>query len=182
MRKIIYSIEGNIGSGKSTLLKSLIRSMPQITPIPEPVENWQHVAGYNLLDKYYEDPERWGYTFQVNCILSRMTELSKSLEHMKMDRVYVSERSVQADKFIFARLMHKLKKLNDMEYHLYLQMFNSLENLFNKHAFTGPAHTGEKSQALHYTNPSTFSSSPTSTSSLPLAPITYRHIYLKTSP
>ena len=31
--------------------------------------------------------------------------------------------------------MHKLKKMNDLEYNLYLQMFQSLENLFNRHAF-----------------------------------------------
>jgi len=30
MRKIVYSIEGNIGSGKSTLLKLLSQKMPQI--------------------------------------------------------------------------------------------------------------------------------------------------------
>lgn len=42
---------------------------------------------------------------------------------MKNGNFYVSERSVQADKFIFAKLMHKLKKISDMEYHLYLQMF-----------------------------------------------------------
>jgi deoxyguanosine kinase len=109
--------------------------MKPIIPIPEPVENWQSVAGYNLLDKYYQDPARWGYTFQVNCILSRMTQLSQSFQTMTPDKVYVSERSVQADKFIFARLMHKLNKMTDMEYQLYLQMFESLENLFNKHAF-----------------------------------------------
>jgi deoxyguanosine kinase len=126
MRKIIYSIEGNIGSGKSTLLRSLMNSMSQITAIPEPVEKWQHVAGYNLLDKYYEDPTRWGYTFQVNCILSRMTQLSNLFESMRPDKIYVSERSVQADKFIFAKIMHKLNKMNDMEYQLYLQMFESL--------------------------------------------------------
>ena len=55
-----------------------------------------------------------------------MTQLSKSFDTMKHDKVYVSERSVQADKFIFAKLMHKLRKINDMEYHLYLQMFESL--------------------------------------------------------
>ncbi len=88
--------------------------MNQIIAIPEPVENWQYVAGYNLLDKYYEDPSRWGYTFQVNCILSRMTQLSNSFDTMRPDKFYVSERSVQADKFIFAKLMHKLKKITDM--------------------------------------------------------------------
>lgn len=136
MRKVIYSIEGNIGSGKSTLLKAVMNSMSQATIIPEPVDSWQHVGGYNLLDKYYEDPIRWGYTFQINCILSRMTQLSKSIETMKKDRVYISERSVQSDKFIFAKLQHKLRNMNDMEYHLYLQMFSSLENLFNRHAFS----------------------------------------------
>lgn len=34
MRKVIYSIEGNIGSGKSTLLKALMGSMGEVTTIP----------------------------------------------------------------------------------------------------------------------------------------------------
>jgi deoxyadenosine/deoxycytidine kinase len=64
-----------------------------------------------------------------------MTQLSDLILKMQNNHIYISERSVQADKFIFAKLMHKLKKMNDLEYNLYLQMFQSLENLFNRHAF-----------------------------------------------
>ena len=65
-------------------------SMNEVTIIPEPVDSWQHVGKYNLLDKYYEDPVRWGYTFQINCILSRMNQLSKSIETMKPGKFYIS--------------------------------------------------------------------------------------------
>jgi deoxyguanosine kinase len=53
MRKIIYSIEGNIGSGKSTLLKKITQEIQNVVIVPEPIESWQQVAGFNLLDKYY---------------------------------------------------------------------------------------------------------------------------------
>jgi deoxyguanosine kinase len=83
MKRIIYSIEGNIGSGKSTLLKAIAKSISNVAIVPEPIESWQHVDGFNLLDKYYEDPVRWGFTFQSNCVLSRMTQLSNLISDMK---------------------------------------------------------------------------------------------------
>jgi deoxyadenosine/deoxycytidine kinase len=33
---------------------------------PEPVEKWQNLNGQNLLQKLYEDPEKW--SFQVSQI------------------------------------------------------------------------------------------------------------------
>lgn len=45
-------------------------------------------------------------------------------------KVFFSERSIVADKEIFARLLHEEKKMNDMEYNLYLTMYDSLNELF----------------------------------------------------
>lgn len=35
-----------------------------------------------------------------------------------------------ADKFIFAKLLKNQNRMNEMEYQLYLNMFESLDNLF----------------------------------------------------
>lgn len=53
MRKIVYSIEGNIGSGKTTLLQMLKNRLPKIVISSEPISDWQCVSKYNLLETYY---------------------------------------------------------------------------------------------------------------------------------
>ena len=82
--RAIYSIEGNIGSGKSTFLSLIQNRIPNIHVMPEPVAEWQNIEVHNgdgttkklnLLEKYYQDPQRWAFTFQTNAILSRMKEL-----------------------------------------------------------------------------------------------------------
>lgn len=57
------SIEGGIACGKSTLLNSL----QQKTRLPvflEPIGTW------TFLDKFYQDQKRWGFTFNLQVIMS----------------------------------------------------------------------------------------------------------------
>ncbi len=62
----VVSIEGNLGAGKSTLLSFL-----NVDTIKQPVDLWENVGGVNILEKYYDDPKRWGFTFQLNALHSR---------------------------------------------------------------------------------------------------------------
>lgn len=68
------TVEGNIGCGKSTFLTILMDQFPNIRFIQEPVSEWQNVGGksLNLLDKYYKEPNRWGFTFQIYAIFTRV--------------------------------------------------------------------------------------------------------------
>ena len=71
----VISIEGNIGAGKSTLISYL-----NLLTIKEPVDEWLNIGGQNLLQKYYEDPKRWGLTFQLNAIHSRINLWNRSIK------------------------------------------------------------------------------------------------------
>ena len=62
----VISIEGNLGAGKTTLL-----SLLQIPVIREPVEEWQNFGGQDILKRYYHDPKRWAFTFQLHALHSR---------------------------------------------------------------------------------------------------------------
>jgi deoxyadenosine/deoxycytidine kinase len=42
-----------------------------VDTIKEPVEEWENTAGSNILQRYYEDPKRWAFTFQLNALHSR---------------------------------------------------------------------------------------------------------------
>lgn len=71
------SIEGNIGSGKSTILKIIRECFPQLVILDEPLAEWQKVGesgNINLLGLYYDQPERWGFTFQIYAFMSRLNK------------------------------------------------------------------------------------------------------------
>ena len=62
----LASIEGNIGVGKSTFTK-LLEQCFSLTVVPEPINVWLNLtdeSGDNILQKFYNDKNRWSYTFQ----------------------------------------------------------------------------------------------------------------------
>ena len=76
-RPSFISIEGNIGSGKSTILKIIRESFPELAILDEPLTEWQNVGenkDINLLGLYYQDPKRWGFTFQIYAFMSRINK------------------------------------------------------------------------------------------------------------
>ena len=56
--------------------------MPQPTDsiaiVPEPVGTWQNLegGGGNILDAFYQQPERYAYTFQNYVFLTRCMQVS----------------------------------------------------------------------------------------------------------
>ena len=56
--KKIYSVEGNIGAGKTTILKIIGQKLDDVEFVEEPVSIWQNLGVDNLLEKFYENPER----------------------------------------------------------------------------------------------------------------------------
>lgn len=85
-QRVTLAVEGNIGAGKSTFLNIMadqaLELQDIIEVVPEPVEEWQSVAGaeggegpVNLLDRFYKDPQRYAYTFQHYVLLTRMQKV-----------------------------------------------------------------------------------------------------------
>jgi deoxyadenosine/deoxycytidine kinase len=129
---IIISLDGNIGSGKSTLLEALRQNMPEITVIQEPVADWvalKNGDGDNLLELFYRDTSRWCYTFQNCALLTRLLDTERILREWKLEEgklpVVVTERSVFTDRYVFAEMLHREGKLDDLEWTLYLKWFNN---------------------------------------------------------
>ena len=63
---------------------------------------------------YYDDPKRWGFTFQIYAF---MTRLKKWTEFTKLDKIQtdvkVSERSLLSDRYVFASIMRDMEILNE---------------------------------------------------------------------
>lgn len=121
--KKIYSIEGNIGAGKTTVLKIIGACMNDVMFVEEPVQEWQNLGGMNLLEKFYEDPDRWGYSFEFYVMLSKLKALAQAAESDKS--IIILERSFYSNK-VFMDISAKLGKLNDLEYNMLLFIWDFL--------------------------------------------------------
>ena len=113
----MYSLQGNIAAGKSTLLDIL--DDLRFDVVPEPITKWQQTtsAGGNLLELFYNDTERWAYTFQSYAFLSRMRA---QLEAQQGDnRCRMFERSIVSDREVFAVNCHQAGLMSDVEWDIY---------------------------------------------------------------
>lgn len=119
--KRIYSIEGNIGAGKTTILKIIGKSAKDVTFVEEPVSEWQNLGGANLLEKFYGDPDRWGFSFEFYVMLSKIKALAEAANSDK--EIIILERSLFSNK-IFMDISANLGKLNDLEYQVLIRIFN----------------------------------------------------------
>ncbi len=125
---IILSIEGNIGSGKSTLLAKLqdIYGIDNsICFLQEPVDLWDTIkdeAGVSILQKYYADQRRYAFSFQMMAYISRIALMRAALK--KNYKVIIIERSVYTDSAVFAKMLFDDKKIEEIEYKIYLKWVN----------------------------------------------------------
>lgn len=104
------TIEGNIGSGKSTLMNRLIPWLNnrnyRVVVVNEPLDDWINCIdkyGYNHFESYYSSPQTEAFTFQMMCMVSRITALKEAIEEYENEDnvVVVCERSIDSGNFIF---------------------------------------------------------------------------------
>lgn len=125
-KKIIVSIEGNIGAGKSTLLTIIKRHLAKdIEFVPEPVDIWLSLKDENgdtVLSKFYQDKNRWSYTFQNLAFITRLQSVKMALNTDK--KIIMSERSVFTDKNVFAKALVSDNNISSLEFSIYNLWFN----------------------------------------------------------
>ena len=116
-----FVVEGNIGAGKSTFLK-VINTFLNAQVVYEPHAKWQNVGGENLLERFYADTQRWGYTFQTYAFLTRVLEREKAAL-TNTHPFQILERSVFSDRYCFAQNCFELGLMNALEWKLYQEWF-----------------------------------------------------------
>ena len=137
---MILSIDGNIGSGKSTLFNSLKKYFSEeincngkkIVFIDEPVNDWQKIKdknGKNILECFYENPEKYSFSFQMLAYISRLSKLQKTIKTGEYD-IIITERCVFSDRNVFAKMLFDCGKMNEIEWQIYEEWFyNFLDDL-----------------------------------------------------
>jgi deoxyadenosine/deoxycytidine kinase len=133
MKYIILSLDGNVGGGKSYLLKQIRKRFPAFKIVDEPVGQWTELInenGENMLELFYKDKKRWGYTFQTCALLTRQKNMQAMIEQLDTvtdeTHIIITERSILTDKHIFADMLHRTGYMSSLEWDLYNKLFDAL--------------------------------------------------------
>lgn len=125
---IIVSIDGNIGSGKSTLETELIKRFGvPVIHVKEPVEEWGNIkdkSGNTMLQLFYKDPLKYGFSFQIMAYISRLKLLKAAIKE-NPGAIIITERSLYTDKLVFAKMLYDTGKMEDVNYQIYLNWFDA---------------------------------------------------------
>ena len=131
----IISIDGNIGSGKSTLmgnLKSYFSNNKNIVFLKEPVDEWETITdenGTTILEKFYENPLKYGFSFQIMAYISRLDVIRKEIKK-NPNAIFISERSLFTDKLVFAKMLFDSGNIELVNYKIYLKWFDTFADDF----------------------------------------------------
>ena len=128
----IVTVEGNIGAGKSTLVENLKTKYADRTDVmflQEPVDVWTKITqgGKTVLELFYGDQPKYSFAFQVLAYTTRlqMIEAAVAEASRKGIRVIVMERSLEADRHIFAKMLYDSGVIEECMYKIYLLMSGS---------------------------------------------------------
>ncbi len=133
---MLFSIEGNIGSGKSTLIRALKHEFDTISNVPvvfvdEPVTQWESIKneeGKNMIELFYGNQARYGFSFQMMAYISRLALLQEAIRE-NPKAIIITERSLLTDYNIFAKLLYENKSMLQEEYEIYQRWFHSFQDI-----------------------------------------------------
>ena len=129
MVKKWFTVDGNIGSGKSTFCKLFAEKYNNIDICLEPVNDWINLkddsTNKNILQNFYDDPQRWSYTFQNYAAITRVNNLTK----LTIKDIKITERSIYTDRNVFAKSLYETGQMSSLEWKIYNEWYIWLENI-----------------------------------------------------
>jgi deoxyadenosine/deoxycytidine kinase len=114
MVKRLVLVAGNIGSGKTSLTERIGERLSWRTA-------FESVADNPYLPNFYADMRAWSFHLQIFFLGHRAEQ------HLQMwndPRSAIIDRSIYEDLHIFARALHHMGNLSELDYHSYRQVFN----------------------------------------------------------
>lgn len=129
-RKFII-VDGVIGAGKTTTIKEIEKRINQINSdinnnirnkkykvcaIYEPVEIWKSTGA---LEYFYKDIPRNAYAFQTLTYITRIQSVIDEIYNNPDADIYILERSIWTDRYIFMELLKDL--VSELEMKMYNQ-------------------------------------------------------------
>lgn len=112
--KIVIITAGMIGIGKSLLTKKLADELGT-EPFYEPVDN------NPILDKYYEDQDKYGFALQIYFLNKRFRLIKEAYEHNDN----VLDRSIYEDA-LFTKINTDNGSISQEEYSIYIDLLDNM--------------------------------------------------------
>jgi len=131
---LLFTVQGNIAAGKSTLVKELQRQYAgnaRVCFLQEPVDEWENIkngSGQSMISLFYGDQHKYGFSFQMMAYISRLAILKRAIEEGY--DIIISERSLETDRQIFAKMLYDDGKIEDVNYQIYLKWFEEFQKDF----------------------------------------------------
>jgi deoxyadenosine/deoxycytidine kinase len=123
----IISIDGGIGSGKSTIIEALKKEDPDgFIFVLEPIHLWDTIMdedGNTMLQLFYANKLKYGFTFQMMTYESRLVLLREAIEQ-NPNAIIITERSLDTDRHVFAKMLHDDGLIEDVCMQIYLKWFD----------------------------------------------------------
>ena len=110
--------------------KDIFKSRSDICFLDEPVETWNSIQdknGKNIIEKYYENQEKYAFSFQMMAYISRISLLRKALKNSK-NKLIITERSIFTDRNVFAKMLYDDDKIQEVEFVIYNKWFDEFIN------------------------------------------------------
>jgi len=140
MEPTIIAISSIIGGGKTTALEFLKENLPShdgkpIVYVKEPVDDWKKSG---VLEAFYQDMKRYAYEFQSYVFVSRIKALQTAIEQYGPDHIFITERSIYDDRYMFVEMLHDSGMIDDRQYQMYIEwweLWSKLSPYQKPHAF-----------------------------------------------
>jgi deoxycitidine kinase/deoxyguanosine kinase len=130
---LLYSVEGNIGAGKTTFLRKIEEKLCEqgrtdIRVIYEPVDAWSNVKDAEqktILHHFYENPAKYAFPFQIMAFTSRLHLIQQEIAKYPDCKIFLCERSLDADANVFAKMLYEDGLMENMLYQIYRQLYEN---------------------------------------------------------
>jgi deoxyadenosine/deoxycytidine kinase len=138
-KPMIISVEGNIGAGKTTIIEQMQLQMEsdKIIFLREPVDLWESIKdpvdGESILVKFYKNPSKYAFSFQVMAYATRLSMIKNVIQKNPQCEVIICERSLDADKNIFAKMLHHDGLIENVEFQIYNKFYQEYPENYKLH-------------------------------------------------
>ena len=83
---------------------------------------WKNIVnsdGKNILQTFYENIDRWAYSFQNIACITRMMKMEDTIRNTTAKYIFL-DRSLGTDKNVFEAMLYEQGKINQLEHSMYL--------------------------------------------------------------
>jgi len=121
-----------------TNLREEYKNNPYVIFLKEPVDEWatiQDANGVTILEKFYANQHKYSFAFQMMAYISRLNVLRQALKGLEPGIKYtiITERSLNTDRYVFAKMLYETGKMEDVCYQIYLNWFDTFSEEFPVH-------------------------------------------------